>query len=227
MTARFFFNQFFWDRKLLAAEELRLPVLLLQAGDDPIVDGEAVRRWFERLRAPGKRYHRYPGFGHILDFEPQRERYWDDLTAWLEEVAGQSEVARRAARRRPSVAAIDVLTVELPFRFSFGHALAARNSSTNVVTRVVLEDGTVGYGEGVPREYVTGESVDSAVAALTQRMAPALLEADPGAPEELAAALDEAAPPLGSGGEPQTAARCSLTRGGGGFSRSARPSSPS
>ena len=35
------------------------------------------------------------------------------------------------------VSHIDVLTVELPFRFSFGHALAERNSSTNVLVRLV------------------------------------------------------------------------------------------
>ena len=42
------------------------------------------------------------------------------------------------------VSHIDVLTVELPFRFSFGHALAERNSSTNVLVRLALADGSVG-----------------------------------------------------------------------------------
>ena len=35
-----------------------------------------------------------------------------------------------------SVSRIDVLTAELPFRFSFGHALAERRSSTNVFVRI-------------------------------------------------------------------------------------------
>ena len=39
----------------------------------------------------------------------------------------------------PSVARIDVLTAELPFRFSFGHALAARRSTTNVFVGLTLE----------------------------------------------------------------------------------------
>jgi hypothetical protein len=26
----------------------------------------------------------YPTFGHILDFEDDRRRYWDDLAAWLD-----------------------------------------------------------------------------------------------------------------------------------------------
>ena len=126
--------------------------------------------------SPRQALPRYADFGHILDFEEERQRYWDDVAGWLDEVSAQPAVARRAVARTPAVAAIDVLTAELPFRFSFGHALAARDSSTNVVTRVVLDDGTVGYGEGVPREYVTGETVDCAVsAALTERLVPALL----------------------------------------------------
>ena len=63
------------------------------------------------------------------------------------------------------VARIDVASATLPLRFSFGHALAARKESTNVYVRLTLNDGTVGYGEGVPREYVTGETAESAYAA--------------------------------------------------------------
>jgi alpha-beta hydrolase superfamily lysophospholipase len=210
VTARFYFEQSLWDRRLLANGELSMPVLLMQAGRDPIVDGEGVRLWFEQLQAPSKRFVRYPDFGHILDFEPERERYWDDLSAWLDEVVAQPPLVRRAGRRTATVAAVEVLAVELPFRFSFGHALASRSSSTNVVARVVLEDGTAGYGEGVPREYVTGETAETALEALTERQVPALLGLDPASPEELAAAIDQAAPPVGPDGHLQTAARCAL-----------------
>lgn len=108
-----------------------------------------------------------------------------------------------------TVAGVDVLTVELPFRFSFGHALAERSSSTNVVVRVRLADGTVGYGEGVPREYVTGETVDGAVTALTERLVPRVLGArlaDVDAVLELLSAL----PVTANDGSLQTAARCAL-----------------
>jgi muconate cycloisomerase len=210
VTARFYFEQFLWDKRLLATRELAMPVLLLQAGRDPIVDGESVRAWFEELDAPSKRYLRYPDFGHILDFEPERERYWGDLGGWLDEVVAQPPLARRAGPRTASVAAVDLLEVELPFRFKFGHALATRSSTTNVVARVVLEDGTIGYGECVPREYVTGETTESALEALTERQVPSLLGIDPTSPDELAAAIDEAAPPVGPGGHLETAARCAL-----------------
>jgi EmrB/QacA subfamily drug resistance transporter len=73
------------------------------------------------------------------------------------------------------IARIEIFTAELPFRLSFGHALATRRSSLNVFVAVTLEDGSVGYGEGVPRDYVTGETVEGAVTALAERYAPALL----------------------------------------------------
>src|SRR5205085_5282906 len=39
----------------------------------------------------------------------------------------------------------------------------SRQSTENLVIRCLLEDGTEGFGEGVPREYVTGESIDEAM----------------------------------------------------------------
>ena len=55
-----------------------------------------------------------------------------------------------------TITRIDVLMAQLPFRFAFGHALAERRSSENVYVKVTLDDGHVGFGEGVPRDYVTG-----------------------------------------------------------------------
>lgn len=93
VTARFFFNQFFWDRRLLAERDISLPVLLMQAGDDGVVDVPAVRSWYDRVASPQKDYVLYEGFGHILDFEPDRQRYWDDLVAWLDGVAERAVAA--------------------------------------------------------------------------------------------------------------------------------------
>jgi len=108
-----------------------------------------------------------------------------------------------------AVAAVDVLTASLPFRFSFGHALAERKESTNVFVRLRLEDGTVGYGEGVPREYVTGETVEGALEALCERQVPAVLGrelADKDDVPELAGAIPSTAPD----GALDHAARCAL-----------------
>lgn len=57
------------------------------------------------------------------------------------------------------VEGFDILEVDLPFRLVFGHSLAKRKGSTNVWVRARLRDGTAGYGEAVPRSYVTGETV--------------------------------------------------------------------
>src|SRR5438477_3738425 len=43
------------------------------------------------------------------------------------------------------------------------HASFTRSSTDNLVVRCALADGTEGFGEGVPREYVTGETIDSAL----------------------------------------------------------------
>ena len=63
-------------------------LLVLQSGADPIVDGPRVREWFDRLESPSKRYVLYPEWGHLLDFEDDRQRYWDDVAGWLDSMVG-------------------------------------------------------------------------------------------------------------------------------------------
>jgi muconate cycloisomerase len=48
--------------------------------------------------------------------------------------------------------------VRLPLKRRFTHATATRAESENIFVRCELADGTIGWGEGVPRSYVTGES---------------------------------------------------------------------
>ena len=56
--------------------------------------------------------------------------------------------------------------VRLPLKRPFKHASATRNDSDNVLIRCELADGTTGWGEGVPRSYVTGETPDGCLAQL-------------------------------------------------------------
>ena len=58
--------------------------------------------------------------------------------------------------------------VRIPLKKAIRHASHTRTSTDNLVVRCVLADGTVGYGEGVPRDYVTGETADSSLALLQQ-----------------------------------------------------------
>ena len=58
---------------------------------------------------------------------------------------------------------VDLTTfpVRIPLRRPIKHASFRRTETENLVVRCALEDGTVGWGEGVPREYVTGETIDT------------------------------------------------------------------
>src|ERR1035438_5773058 len=58
--------------------------------------------------------------------------------------------------------------VRIPLKKPIQHASHTRTETDNIVIRATLDDGTIGFGEGVPREYVTGETIDSALALLKQ-----------------------------------------------------------
>lgn len=52
-----------------------------------------------------------------------------------------------------------IYPVRIPFSFSVDHHLKNRTSSSSLVVAISTYEGKVGYGEGAPREYVTGESL--------------------------------------------------------------------
>ena len=52
--------------------------------------------------------------------------------------------------------------VRIELRKPIRHASHARSDTDSIVVRCRLADGTIGWGEGLPREYVTGETIDSA-----------------------------------------------------------------
>jgi muconate cycloisomerase len=66
--------------------------------------------------------------------------------------------------------------VRVPLKKAIKHASYARTSTDNVVVKCVLADGTTGYGEGVPRDYVTGETIDSALELLAASDLPRQIE---------------------------------------------------
>ena len=75
------------------------------------------------------------------------------------------------------VVAITAHQVRIPLRRPIRHASHTRSETDNILIRCVLADGTEGFGEGVPRDYVTGETIDSDLALLKQSDLPAQLEA--------------------------------------------------
>ncbi len=55
-------------------------------------------------------------------------------------------------------------TFPVPFKVVFRHASASRDRAENLIVAAHGEDGGVGYGEGCPRHYVTGETVPGGLA---------------------------------------------------------------
>ena len=85
---------------------------------------------------------------------------------------------------------IEILDLEIPFRFTFRHALAARSKGHSVLVRASDRDGRVGWGECVPRPYVTRESPDSVRSALREILVPQFLGCSFATFAEVAGALE-------------------------------------
>ncbi|WP_413935550.1 mandelate racemase/muconate lactonizing enzyme family protein [Nitrospira sp. BLG_1] len=56
---------------------------------------------------------------------------------------------------------LDVQSLNIPFKQAFVHASAVRAMTEAVLVTVTNGDGIAGIGEGCPRRYVTGETIDS------------------------------------------------------------------
>ena len=57
---------------------------------------------------------------------------------------------------------VELATFPTSFRVTVRHASATRDATENIIVRVRTPSGAVGVGEGCPRRYVTGETVESA-----------------------------------------------------------------
>lgn len=91
----------------------------------------------------------------------------------------------------PAVTGFDLFAVDLPFVLAFKHAAAARRTSGSVFLRVRLDDGAIGWGECLPRSYVSGERRDETFALLREAILPGLLGAEFAALREVTAFLEK------------------------------------
>jgi L-Ala-D/L-Glu epimerase len=114
----------------------------------------------------------------------------------------------------PTVAELHLLAVDLPFKVAFRHAAAARTTSESLFLRLRLDNGTEGWGECLPRAYVSGERRDQAFALLRDTILPALVGQSFPSLREAVAFLEKCdgkAPPEWVHPEtPQTSAWCSV-----------------
>jgi muconate cycloisomerase len=62
--------------------------------------------------------------------------------------------------------AFNIREISIPFQSEFKHSLASRIQSSSVIFEIIADNGMTGYGEGAPREYVTGESIKTTIRAL-------------------------------------------------------------
>jgi L-Ala-D/L-Glu epimerase len=102
--------------------------------------------------------------------------------------------------------------VRIPLRKPIRHASHTRSETDNLLVRCVLEDQTTGHGEGVPRDYVTGETIDGALQLLGRSNLPAQMEecSDFSRAVALAERLQLAAVPIDERGIGSNAARCAV-----------------
>lgn len=103
---------------------------------------------------------------------------------------------------------LEVFRTAIPMR-SFEHAAAARTTAEAVIVRASFSDGVIGWGETLPRPYVTGETLESVVANLRAPLWPAVRELDfAGVDAEVAARL--ASLPTTADGRCINAAACAV-----------------
>jgi alpha-beta hydrolase superfamily lysophospholipase len=83
-TARFLYASLDLDRYLRRSPEtFHLPVLLMLAGQDRIIENAATRLYVEQFATPDREIIEYPQANHTLEFEPQPDQFIEDLIAWL------------------------------------------------------------------------------------------------------------------------------------------------
>jgi muconate cycloisomerase len=62
------------------------------------------------------------------------------------------------------IAELTVFHVRIRLKKPGRHASHARSDTDSIVVRCRLDEGRIGWGEGLPREYVTGETIETALA---------------------------------------------------------------
>jgi hypothetical protein len=75
------------------------------------------------------------------------------------------------AERARVIARLDIAPIAVRLTESFAISKGAVATAQNVLVRVVLQDGSAGYGEAAPFEVVTGETQASTLAALQAMVA--------------------------------------------------------
>ena len=88
-SAPLFFGMLEGGETLMArAGEIRVPVLMLIGGQDPVISPESNREFYDRLGSGDKTFLLYPRMLHEPFNELGRQQVFDDLARWLEQRLG-------------------------------------------------------------------------------------------------------------------------------------------
>jgi len=74
---------------------------------------------------------------------------------------------------------VDIHLIDLPLKEPFIISYASYDAIPAIIVKVHTDAGVVGYGESIPDEHVTGESVYTVFQALKHDLVPAILGEDP------------------------------------------------
>lgn len=66
------------------ADKVRVPLLVMQAGDDQLVDPAATADFVQRVQTADKTFHLFPGLYHEVLNEPERDQVLTVIREWLQ-----------------------------------------------------------------------------------------------------------------------------------------------
>ena len=79
---------------------------------------------------------------------------------------------RSAPAKARRIEAMTIYRLRIPFHQTFRHALHSREESDAVIVKVTDSNGRSGFGESLPRSYVSGETTESMIARIREHLAP-------------------------------------------------------
>jgi alpha-beta hydrolase superfamily lysophospholipase len=91
-TARFLVESVRLDLYLRRVpRHVRVPVLLVLAGQDRIIENAPTQAYIEKFNSPDRQIIEYPEAHHTLEFEPDPSIFLGDLTRWLLQRTGSED----------------------------------------------------------------------------------------------------------------------------------------
>jgi muconate cycloisomerase len=110
---------------------------------------------------------------------------------------------------RSHIRYVRLYPLAIPLRKPFRHATHERTVADPIVVEVELADGTCGYGETLPRFYVSGETIEGVVRAIREELVGGLVDLRPESFPQALELIDHL-PDRDSTGAPMTAARAGV-----------------